>query len=57
MQWASTKINFFLLGIFFAECGMYQSAAIVLSCVQPFQTNGDEEIIKMAMELWTRFDI
>lgn len=43
-----------LLSIFFTECGMFQSATIVLSCVQLFQRNDDRDILKIAMEFWTR---
>lgn len=41
-------------GIFFTECGMFHSATIVLSCVQLFQRNDDRDILKIAMEFWTR---
>ena len=43
------------LGVFFTECGMFQSAKIVLSCTQFLQQDGDDDIYRMSIELWTRY--
>jgi len=43
-----------LLGIFFMECGMYQSAKIALSCAKIFQKGASNDINIISIELWTR---
>ncbi|XP_065054288.1 amyloid protein-binding protein 2-like [Rhopilema esculentum] len=43
-----------LMSIFFAECGLFESASICLSCVKILQESEDTEMLEMATELWTR---
>eukprot|EP00794_Sanderia_malayensis_P014032 gene14032-15491_t len=46
--------NCIILGIFFTECGMFESAGIALSCVKICEATKNREMLQIAVELWTR---